>query len=274
MASRDLGIAMMRLGADSMRAHMLAEPALIRRHGFSAVTRGGMLCFASTKIAEGVFNHVSGYATFSPATQRGIDAVLRHYDRLRCIARFEVLVPVVSRSDRALLSRNGFRDLGAMFQCHVRTSDRPARERDVRGLVVERVTRAGAVRYAKAATAGFGGGGTIANVFERGWIHQLRHSTRPAAFLGTVNGRPAATGVLFSGHGIAALYSGSVLKRYRGRGFQNAMIAARLGYGWKHGTRSFYSWTDDEDNASAHNLHDEGFRVRYQVHMYRRSGDR
>ena len=152
---------MMRLGADSMRAHMLAVPALVRRHGFSVVTRGGMLCFASTEIAQGVFNHVSGYATFLPATQRSIDAVLRHYDRLGCIARFEVLVPVVSRSDRALLTRNGFRDLGAIFQCHVRTSDRPPRVRAVARLEVERVTRAGAVRYAKAATAGFGGGGTI-----------------------------------------------------------------------------------------------------------------
>jgi ribosomal protein S18 acetylase RimI-like enzyme len=269
VASRDLGVAMMRLGADTMRAHMLAEPPLKRRHGFSVVTRGGMFCFASTEIAAGVFNHVSGYGTFAPATQRGINAVLRHYDRLGCVARFELLAPVVSRGDRALLVRNGFRDRGAIFQCHVRTSDRPPRERVVAGLTVERVVRAGAVRYAKAATAGFGGGGTIASVFERGWIHQLRHSTRPTAFLGSVNGTPAATGVLFKGRGIAALYSGSVLRRYRGRGFQNAMIAARLAYGWQHGIRSFYSWTD-EDNASARNLHDEGFRTRYQVHMYGR----
>ncbi len=272
MSERELAVAMMKLGADSMRAHMLAEPALIRRHGFSVVTRGGMRCFASTKIAEGVFNHVSGYATFSRATQRGIDAVLRHYDRLGCVARFEVLTPVVSRGDRALLERNGFRDLGSIFRCQLRTTASPPRPREVRGLSVARVTRSGAVRYAKLATQGFGGGGTIANVFERGWVHQLRESTRPTAFIGTLNGAPAATGVLFRGHGIAALYSGSVLKRYRGRGIQNAMIAARLAYGWERGIRSFYSWTD-EDNASARNLHDEGFRTRYRVHMYRRTGD-
>ena len=272
MSERELAVAMMKLGADSMRAHMLAEPALIRRHGFSVVTRGGMRCFASTKIAEGVFNHVSGYATFSRATQRGIDAVLRHYDRLGCVARFEVLTPVVSRGDRALLERNGFRDLGSIFRCQLRTTASPPLPREVRGLSVTRVTRSGAVRYAKLATQGFGGGGTIANVFERGWVHQLRESTRPTAFIGTLNGAPAATGVLFRGHGIAALYSGSVLKRFRGRGIQNAMIAARLAYGWERGIRSFYSWTD-EDNASARNLHDEGFRTRYRVHMYRRTGD-
>ena len=265
---------MMRLGADSMWAHMLAVPALVQRHGFSVATRGHMVCFASTEIAEGVFNHVSGYGTFAPATQRAIDAVLRHYDRLGCIARFELLVPVVSRSDRALLARNGFRDLGAIFHCQVRATDRPPRARTVDGLTVERVARTDGRRYSKVATAGFGGGGTIANVFEQGWTVQIRKSPQVSAFLGSVNGKPAGTGVLYRGHGIGALYSGSVLKRYRGRGIQNAMIAARLAHGWARGLRSFYSWTDAEKSASADNLHDEGFRTRYQVHMYRRPGDR
>jgi ribosomal protein S18 acetylase RimI-like enzyme len=261
MASRDLGVAMMRLGADSMWAHMLAVPALVRRHGFSVATRGHMVCFASTKIAEGVFNHVSGYGTFAPATQRGIDAVLRHYDGLGGVVRFEVLVPVVSRADRALLKRNGFRD---------RTTGRAPRPRAVDGLIVERVAREDGARYSKVATAGFGGGGTIANVFERGWIVQIRRSPGVSAFLGMLNGTPAGTGVLYRGHGIGALYSGSVLKRYRGRGIQNAMIAARLAHGWTRGLRSFYSWTDAADNPSAQNLHDEGFRERYQVHLYTR----
>ena len=270
MASRDFGVAMMRLGADSMWAHMLAVPALARRHGFSVATRGHMVCFASTQIAADVFNHVSGYGTFAPATQRGIDAVLRHYDALGRAVLFEVLAPVVSARDRALLRRNGFRDRGAIFHCQVRNTERPPRARAVDGLTVQRVARGDAVRYAKAATAGFGGGGKIANVFEQGWTVQIRKSPQVSAFLGTVNGEPAGTGVLYRGHGIGALYSGSVLKRYRGRGIQNAMIAARLAHGWRRGLRSFYSWTDETRNASAHNLHDEGFREQYQVHIYSR----
>jgi len=271
MSPRDLGVAMMRLAADTMRAHMLAEPSLTRRHGFSVVTRGGMVCFASTEIADGVFNHVSGYGTFAPASQRAIDAVLRHYDERGRVARFEVLVPQVSRVDRALLARNGFRDLGATFECQVRTTARPPTPRAVDGLTVTRVKPAGAVRYAKLATRGFGGGGPIANVFERGWIQQLRHTRRPVAFIGSLAGIPAATGLLFRGHDIAALYSGSVLRRFRGRGIQNAMIAARLRYGWDRGIRAFYSWTDG-DNASARNLRDEGFRTAYEMHTYARSG--
>jgi hypothetical protein len=259
---------MMRLGADSMAGHMLADRRLVRRHGFSVATRGGLLCFASTGFDLGVFNHASGYGTFGPATQRGVDAVIRHYDGLGRPARVEVLVPTVSRSDRALLLRSGFRDLGVSFHCQIRTSDRPPRRRAVEGLTVERVPRPGALRYAKVATEGFGGGGTIANVFERGWTVQLRSSRRPTAFIGSLNGRPAGTGVLFRGRGLAALYSGSVLRRFRGRGIQNAMISARLVYGWARGLRSYYSWTDEPDNASAHNLHDEGFRERYQMHTY------
>src|SRR5438067_12347972 len=103
MSPRERAIAMMRLGADSMRAQMLADPGLVRRHGFSVVSRGGLTCFSSTKIGAGVFNHVSGYGSYASATQRGIDAVLRHYDRLGRKPAFEVLVPLVSRADRAPL---------------------------------------------------------------------------------------------------------------------------------------------------------------------------
>src|SRR5437763_5606567 len=105
MTSPELPIAMMRLGADQMRAQILADPVLVRRHGFSVSERAGLTCFASTGIEAGVFNHVSGYGTYAPATQGGIDAVLRHYERLGRKAAFEVLTGFVSRVDRALLER-------------------------------------------------------------------------------------------------------------------------------------------------------------------------
>jgi hypothetical protein len=256
------------LGARSLRAHMLGDPALEKRHAFRVVRCGGMFCFSSRR-EEGVFNHVSGYGTFAPASQRSIDAVLRHYDRLEDTAAFEMLMPAVSSIDRRLLERNGFRDAGPLFQCHLRTTARPPTPRDVPGLSVERAQGQNATRYAKLATAGFGGGGPVSLVFERGWIRQIRASPRVAAFIGSVGGTPAATGVLFRGPVISGLYSGSVLRRYRGRGIQNAMIAARLAHGWARGDRSFYSWTAHE-SASAHNLRDEGFRTRFEVHVFER----
>ena len=259
---------MMRLAADAMRAHMLGDPVLTRRLGFAVVRRGGLVCVSSAKLDVEVFNHVSGYGTFAPATQRGIDAVLRHYTALGRPARIEVALPGVSRAHRALLERNGLRDGGVLLQCHVRGTRRPPRVREVPGLTVTRARARDARRYARLATRGFGGGrSVIGDVFERGWVRQIRRDPRVAAFIGSLDGADAATGVLLTRPAIAGLYSGSVLPRFRGRELQNAMIAARLRFGWDRGVRTFYSWSDP-DNASARNLRDEGFRTRYEVHMF------
>jgi GNAT superfamily N-acetyltransferase len=269
MDSRELAVAMMRLGAESLRALMIGDPALTPRLGLSVVSRGGLWCYSSRKLDVGVFNHVSGYGTFVPATQRAIDAVRRHYDEVGRGPAFEVLVPTVSRGDRALLERNGFKDRGVLFQCHVRTSSRPARAHDVAGLSIERARPVQALRYAKLATKGFGDGtSVIASVFERGWTREIKRDRRVASFIGSLNGRDAATGTTILRPRIAGLYSGSVLPRYRGRGIQNAMIAARVAFGWSRGIRIFYSWSDP-DTASAENLHDEGFRTRFEVHWFR-----
>ena len=45
VSPRELAVAMMRLGADSMRAQMLADASLARRHGFSVVSRERLTCF-------------------------------------------------------------------------------------------------------------------------------------------------------------------------------------------------------------------------------------
>ena len=260
---------MMRLGADSLKAHMLADERLVRRHGFAIAKRGGLTCFSSAKLDAGVFNHVSGYGTFGPATQRSIDAVVRHYAAMGDAANVEVLMPAVTRAQRDLLKRNGFREGGVLFQCHVRTTSRPPRAHAVRGLSIARAAKRDALRYARLATRGFGGGGTIANVFEVGWTKQIQRDSRVAAFIGSVEGTDAATGVTLVRPGIAGLYSGSVLPRFRGRGIQNAMIATRVAHGWARGVRTFYSWSDP-DSASAENLRDEGFRTRFEVHWYSR----
>jgi hypothetical protein len=272
MSSRDIAVDMAHLGAESLAAHVLGDPALTAKHGFAVARRLGLWCFSSRRFDLELFNHVSGYGTFAPASQRSIDAVLRHYEGLGRLARIEVFVPVVTRGDRALLVRNGFRDKGPLFQCHVRATTRPPRRRSLAGLAVERVRRSDGARYAALASRGFGDrGGPIGRVFERGWIRQLRRDPRVAAFIGSVGGHPAATGVIVRRPRIAGFYSGSVLRAYRGRGLQNAMIATRLAYGWDRGLRTFYSWTDP-DSASAENLRDEGFRTRFELHIYERGG--
>lgn len=269
MTTDEIAVAMARLGAESLRDHVLGDPVLTPRLGFAAARRAGIVCFSSTKLDDEVFNHASGFGTFGDGTQHGIDAVLRHYDAIGGTPRFEVMLPGVSRHERALLARNGFREARLAFACHVRTTARPPRRRDVPTLTVARVRPAEAPRYARLATRGFGGRGTVAQVFERGWTRQLRHDPRVAAFMGLVGRRAVASGVLIRRPNIAGLYSGSVLAEFRGRGFQNAMIAARLAYGWSRGVRTFYSWTDP-DSSSARNLRDEGFRTRFEVRIYER----
>lgn len=263
--------AMARLGAESLASHVLGDPLLTPLHGFAVHRRRGLWCFSSRRYDIELFNHVSGYGTFAPASQAAIDGVLRHYDALERLVRIEVFMPVVSRADRALLRRNRFRDKGVLFQCHVRTSARPPRRHEVDGLTIERVPRAGADGYGVIASRGFGDrGGPIGKVFERGWARQLRRDARVAAFIGSLRGRPAATGVIIRRPAIAGLYSGSVLRAYRGRGLQNAMIAARVAHGWSHGVRTFFSWSDPE-SASARNLRDEGFRTSFELHIWERS---
>jgi len=260
------------LGAEQMRGAMLGDPVRTPALGMRVVRRAGLFCFSSTKIGEGVFNHVSGYGTFAPASQRALDDVLRHYDRVGSVARFEVIVPALAPSDRRLLERNGFRDVATALQVHVRTSARPPRARAVDGLSVQRASAREATTYAKLASRGFGDHRSrTGQVFEHGWVRQVQRDPRVAAFIGRVDGAPAATGVTILRPAIAGLYSGTVAPTCRGRGIQNAMIAARLAHGWARGVRSFYSWTAP-DGASAENLRDEGFRTRFELHIYRRDG--
>ncbi len=250
---------------------MIGDPVLTKRLGLVVSRRAGLVCLSSTKLPAPLFNHVTGYGTFAEASPHAIDIVIRHYERVGVPARIEVMHPAVRAGDVRLLERRGFRFMRVVFQVNVRASAAPPRAREVQGLRVERARRADGVRYAKLATAGFGGGrSVIAQVFERGWIRQLRRGTRAVAFIGSVDGVPAATGVLLRGTAVAGLYSGSVLPRFRGRGIQNAMIAARLAEGWRRGHRVFYAMSDLDNTASTQNLNDEGFRRRFEVHLYER----
>jgi len=259
--------------AVSMERHMLGDPVLTKRLGLAVSRRRGLVCLSSTKLSGPLFNHVTGYGTFAAASPVAIDSVIRHYERIGVPARIEVMHPAVPASDVRLLERSGFRFVRLVFHVNVRASAAPPRTRGVEGLRIERARRADAVRYAKLATRGFGGGrSVIAQVFERGWIRQLGRGTRAVAFIGSIDGVAAATGVLLRGTAVAGLYSGSVLPRFRGRGIQNAMIAARLVEGWRRGHRVFYSMTDLESTASTRNLKEEGFRKRFEVHLYERKG--
>jgi hypothetical protein len=173
----------------------------------------------------------------------------------------------VPRGALRLLARNRFIEEKGARQVHVLELTRAPRDREPGVLRVERVRRADAVRYARLASRGFGSKGPIGLLFERGWIRQLRAGRHATAFIGYVGRAPAATGVLVSDGMAAGLYSGSVLTRFRGRAFQNAMIRARVRYGYDRGFRLFYAMSEP-DNASARNVRDEGFVTRFETRQY------
>ena len=87
------------------------------------------------------------------------------------------------------------------------------------------------------------------------------HGQSLTAYLGRIDGVPAATGMLFDVRPVAGLGNGSVLREFRGRGIQSAMIAHRMRVGWERGLRIFFGQT--QNPASAHNLEDLGWRLLY-----------
>jgi hypothetical protein len=263
----ELAVAVDRCAALSMKLHMVGDRRIEKDLGLAVARRSGLVCLSSTVVSGALFTRALGFGTFVPATQTVVDVALRHYAALELPTRFELLHPAVGRTALGLLERNGFHREEGEYQVHLLEPRKPPVARDVAGLRVARVPRGRAIWYARLASQGFDSKGRIGRVFERGWTRQLRAGRHAVAFAGHAGRVPAATGVLVMSRPAAGLYSGSVMPRYRGRGFQNAMIRARVRYGYDRGFRLFYAMTEPE-SASARNLHDEGFRARFEARRY------
>ena len=247
-------------GAQLFTGHLRA--AANRPHDFRVAHVGGVTCFTSARLDFALFNRAL-VLTAAQVDRAVLARVARHYERQGRTAVIEIPHPWLDRAARRELADAGFREAAPGVVTHVlRGVRRPPAEPRVPRLVVRRQAREASARYARLATRGFGGGSSpISRVFERGWTQMLRGSPRTAvAFVGSVDGAPVATGVLSLRYGVGGLYSGSVLRPYRGRGIHAAMIAARIAFGYERGLRDFYSQTEDADTPSAHNLADMGFR--------------
>jgi len=97
----------------------------------------------------------------------------------------------------------------------------------------------------------------------------IRTRRRARGFLGRIDGRPAATGLYFDVPPVGGLGNGSVLRAFRGRGIQKAMIVHRMRHGWGRGHRIFFGQT--QNPASAHNLDDLGWRKLYDEITWERT---
>lgn len=264
-----LAQAAIRLEVTATRVWTQGHPVMRRRYGFALAYRAGVACFTARRALFGdelTYGHKAiGFGTTVPATQRVLDRVRRHYDRLGVPCRIQVVEGMTSPAALRLLRRNGFRREDFVFDWHALVTSRAPVLPAIEGVEVHRVAAAEIQRYSTTARDAFGDRGHIREYFDRSLVAILRdHPRAMSGFLATSRGRPAGTGGLLISRDAGGLYSGAVLRPYRGRGIQSALIAARIGYGVTHGVRSFFSQTHDNP-VSAGNLAELGFRRRWRI---------
>ena len=253
------------------RACVAAGPEISARYGTAFNTVAGLVAPTCAAWDHPLFNRVIGAGVLGPLDDRGIDLVVRHFvsnGRTPCV---EVYPGITSPELVAALGRAGLTDSGHGFESHILEAD-GAVDAALPGVAVRRVEPAEYVHFGELVRDGFDmrDNGTLGQFFVDLTIASLEVlGANGAGFIASVDGEDAGTGQLVLTDRIAGCYSGSVIERFRGRGIQKALIAARIREGLSRGRRIFISQTDP-DSASGHNLHDLGFRTLYRATWFTR----
>jgi len=249
------------------RALLAADPTVSARYGLAAADIAGLPCSSCRVWDSPLFNRVIGAGIIAALDDPALAEIRAEYARRRRVAHVEVYDDVTPREVVAVLERGGLAPTGQGLQAHVLETDRgPVVTASAAGVTVERCGRDGFAEFARLVRAGFEAPGELGEFFDtatRVALEQLPER-QVVAFLARVDGVPAGTGMLILTEQVAGLYSGSVMPEFRGRGIQHQLIAARVREGLRLGRRIFVSQTEG-DNASAHNLHDAGFRTLYRA---------
>jgi GNAT superfamily N-acetyltransferase len=251
---------MQRTEAAEVGSYLDASPQVARGAGTMTRRIDGVICLAAKNVAEPFLNRALGVGTIAEATPRLLDRIERHYARVGSPARIAVATGFASAAALRLLERRGYQpmaDSGERIYAYDRAQ--PPAMPAVEGLAIERAGPEVADVYARAAYESFRERGPEFVVIVEALVRARRRGVR--AFLGRIDGEPAATGMLFDVRPVGGLGNGSVRPRFRGRGVQSAMIAHRIRDGWARGYRLFFGQTVNP--ASAHNMEDLGFRLLY-----------
>jgi hypothetical protein len=253
------------------RAFLVPGGALASRYGTSLDRVAGLECSRCAAWNFELFNRAIGGAVLGPLDEAGIASIVRHYaahGRSACVEVYDGITPspaIVS------LTNAGFSDSGHGYESHVLETDAPL-DVTIAGATVRRCGPAEHRRFAELVRDGFGfaGGGMVGDFIADLTVSGLRAmGDNGAAFIASVDGADAGTGELVLTERVAGCYSGTVGERFRGRGIQKALIAARVKAGLDRGRRIFVSQTDP-DSPSGHNLHDLGFRTLFRARWYTR----
>jgi len=258
---------MQRAEAKSVGAYLDATPMLAKTAGTSTKRIGGVICLAARAIDEPFLNRALGFGTIADATPRLLERIERHYDSLGKSARIALATAFVTKSTIRMLERRGYAPTeGEPQQIWIYDARRPPEMPQAAGLTIERVGPELAQLYAQTGFESFS---------ERGpefmyVIEAIVRAQRPRmrAFLGRIDGEPAATGMTWDVRPVAALGNGSVRPAFRGRGLQRALIAHRMRDAWSRGFRIFFGETVNP--ASAANMAALGWRKLYDEKDWQR----
>ncbi len=251
------------------RAFVAGDPAVAARYGTSFETVAGLNCSTCRVWDHPLFNRVIGAGVLAPLDERGLDTIVAHYSGKTC--NVEVYEGITPEGLVATLERAGFAKSEHGLQAHGLESDRepPAR---ATGATVRKISPAEHTHFGELVRDGFdmAADSELGRFFVDLTVASLRAlGERGAGFIASIDGQDAGTGQLVLTEQVAGCYSGSVLARFRGKGIQHALIAARVREGLRRGRRIFISQTDP-DSPSGHNLHDLGFRTLYRATWYTR----
>lgn len=260
MTQRELAAHLQRAEGIFVGSYLDATPAVARASGTRTRRISGVICLTAAKIDSEFLNRALGVGTIAPATPRLLERIERHYASIGRNARLAIATSRVSAATQRLLERRGYvPERGHTEQIYVYDRARPPKIPVIDGLTIERVTPALARLYARTGYESFRERGPeFARIIEA-LVRSRRRGLR--AYLGRVDGEPAATGFTLDTGIVLALGNGSVREKFRGRGIQRALIAHRITEGWTRGYRLFFGET--ETPASARNMEKLGWRKHY-----------
>lgn len=180
---------------------------------------GGPLALMARHLPVPYFNSVFG---LDAGHEAHIEPLLAWYREHGVAPRFEV-VPGLATADLCReLAKQGCFQSG--FHCSfIREPDATLADNEL--LAIEYVTRHGIDEFLETHAAGWGvpdAAGFKANT--RGWIDEPGWSL----YLGRINGKPAATGVLYVKDKVGYCADAATVPAFRGRGLQTALLQRRI----------------------------------------------
>jgi len=187
---------MQRTEAISVGSYIDASPQIAKGAGAATKRINGVICLAAKNIDEPFLNRALGVGTIADATPRLLDRIERFYESIGKPPRIAIATGFVPLAQMRLLERRGYAPVdGGSALIYVYKRQTPPAMPRVDGLTIERVGPDLASVYSKTGFESFSERGPQFVQIIDALVRSRRRGLR--AFLGRIDGEPAATGMLF-----------------------------------------------------------------------------